>query len=264
MNLNLGIIGWPLQKTYSPIIHEFLGEFLGIDVRYDKIPLENINKHIIQNINAKLDGYNVTVPYKSKLVNLIGNLDNFISEQNVKDLRICNTIKLKDNNIYAYNTDVYGISNTLDSIYEKIINKKFLILGSGGSAKTIEYLFQKQNQVTLVSRQANSNSISYDQLNDIAPEIDILINATPIGMPPFENDELSIPYDRFNNLEVFFNLGYNVNKNFLSKFSDEVIKVDGLKMLITQAVASFNIWTDSEINIEDVYHNITERLKNEN
>ena len=70
-------------------------------------------------------------------------------------------------------------------------------------------------------------------------------------MPPFENDELSIPYDRFNNLEVFFNLGYNVNKNFLSKFSDEVIKVDGLKMLITQAVASFNIWTDSEINIED-------------
>jgi shikimate 5-dehydrogenase len=83
-------------------------------------------------------------------------------------------------------------------------------------------------------------------------------------MPPFEEESLNIPFDQFNNLEVFFNLGYNVKENFTSKFSEDVIKIDGIKMLITQAVASFNIWADSEIKLEDVYHNITERLKNEN
>ena len=86
----------------------------------------------------------------------------------------------------------------------------------------------------------------------------------PIGMPPFEEESLNIPFDQFNNLEVFFNLGYNVKENFTSKFSEDVITIDGIKMLITQAVASFNIWADSEIKLEDVYHNITERLKNEN
>jgi len=106
--------------------------------------------------------------------------------------------------------------------------------------------------------------ISYNEINDIAPKIDILINTTPIGMPPFEEESLKIPFNQFNNLEVFFNLGYNVKENFTSKFSEDVIKIDGIKMLITQAVASFNIWADSEIKLEDVYHNITERLKNEN
>ena len=79
-----------------------------------------------------------------------------------------------------------------------------------------------------------------------------------------EEDGLNIPFDQFNNLEVFFNLGYNVRENFTSKFSEDVVKIDGIKMLITQAVASFNIWADSEIKLEDVYHNITERLKDEN
>ena len=138
------------------------------------------------------------------------------------------------------------------------------ILGSGGSSKTIEYLFEEHNTVQIASREPNLDFISYNEINDIAPKIDILINTTPIGMPPFEEESLKIPFDQFNNLEVFFNLGYNVKENFTSKFSEDVIKIDGIKMLITQAVASFNIWADSEIKLEDVYHNITERLKNEN
>ena len=185
-------------------------------------------------------------------------------DHHVKELGICNTIKLVDNNIYAFNTDIEGINKTLESIYTKINNKNFLILGSGGSSKTIEYLFEEHNTVQIASREPNLDSISYNEINDIAPKIDILINTTPIGMPPFEEEGLNIPFDQFNNLEVFFNLGYNVKENFTSKFSEDVIKIDGIKMLITQAVASFNIWADSEIKLEDVYHNITERLKNEN
>ena len=264
MNLKLGIVGWPLTKTYSPLIHKLLGEFLGINVEYQKVPIENLDRKKILDINSKFDGYNITVPHKNKIIELIENTDGYLPDHYVKELGICNTIKLVDNNIYAFNTDIEGINKTLDSIYTKINNKNFLILGSGGSSKTIEYLFEEHNTVQIASREPNLESISYNEINDIAPKIDILINTTPIGMPPFEEESLNIPFDQFNNLEVFFNLGYNVKENFTSKFSEDVIKIDGIKMLITQAVASFNIWADSEIKLEDVYHNITERLKNEN
>ena len=54
MNLKLGIVGWPLTKTYSPLIHKLLGEFLGINVEYQKVPIENLDrqkfKMLIQNL----------------------------------------------------------------------------------------------------------------------------------------------------------------------------------------------------------------------
>ena len=66
------------------------------------------------------------------------------------------------NNIYAFNTDIEGINKSLDSIYTKINNKNILILGSGGSSKTIEYLFKEHNTVQIASREPNLDSISYN------------------------------------------------------------------------------------------------------
>ena len=60
MNLKLGIVGWPLTKTYSPLIHKLLGEFLGINVEYQKVPIENLDRQKIQDVNSKFDGYNIT------------------------------------------------------------------------------------------------------------------------------------------------------------------------------------------------------------
>ena len=53
MNLKLGIVGWPLTKTYSPLIHKLLGEFLGINVEYQKVPIENLDRQKIQDVNSK-------------------------------------------------------------------------------------------------------------------------------------------------------------------------------------------------------------------
>ena len=53
MNLKLGIVGWPLTKTYSPLIHKLLGEFLGINVEYQKVPIENLDRQKIQDVNLK-------------------------------------------------------------------------------------------------------------------------------------------------------------------------------------------------------------------
>ena len=118
MNLKLGIVGWPLTKTYSPLIHKLLGEFLGINVEYQKVPIENLDRQKIQDINSKFDGYNITVPHKNKIIELIENTDGYLPDHHVKELGICNTIKLVDNNIYAFNTDIEGINKSLDSTSE--------------------------------------------------------------------------------------------------------------------------------------------------
>ena len=78
MNLKLGIVGWPLTKTYSPLIHKLLGEFLGINVDYQKVPIENLDRQKIQDINSKFDGYNITVPHKNKIIELIENTDGYL------------------------------------------------------------------------------------------------------------------------------------------------------------------------------------------
>ena len=118
MNLKLGIVGWPLTKTYSPLIHKLLGEFLGINVEYQKVPIENLDRQKIQDVNLKFDGYNITVPHKNKIIELIENTDGYLPDHHVKELGICNTIKLVDNNIYAFNTDTVSYTHlTLPTIY---------------------------------------------------------------------------------------------------------------------------------------------------
>lgn len=65
MKYKLGILGWPLERTYSPIIHSYLGSICNLNVIYQKIAEREINKTNFKDINKNFDGYNVTVPYKS-------------------------------------------------------------------------------------------------------------------------------------------------------------------------------------------------------
>ena len=64
MTIRLGIIGWPLTKTFSPNIHQSLSEISNIDIAYKKLPIENFTLDIYESLNSEFDGYNVTIPHK--------------------------------------------------------------------------------------------------------------------------------------------------------------------------------------------------------
>ena len=67
---NFGILGWPLEKTFSPFIHKYLLDMTENDGNYEEFKIKNIDENNITNLNKKLDGYNITIPHKENILKL--------------------------------------------------------------------------------------------------------------------------------------------------------------------------------------------------
>lgn len=256
----LGILGWPLTTTYSPLIHNKLFELSGLEGSYQIIKQEEINSQIILEINNDLLGYNITIPHKEKIIYL---QKSAILSSSVKDIGACNTVLNRNSKIYLFNTDFSGFKTFLDLIQYDFSKKSVLILGSGGSAKAIAYTLKLQNiNYFIASRHSNENTISYNEIVKIGSDIDLVINTTPVGMPPFKNGELPIKWKNLPNIKTVINLGYGSKNTFLNQFDDSIAKYDGLGMLVCQAIESFNIWTSAGLNTSRIYGEVIKELEN--
>ena len=157
-----------------------------------------------------------------------------------------------------------GINQTFEFLNFDINDKNVLILGSGGSAQTAQYTLSENNKVYLVSRNKKDGDLTYSDLNEIAGDIEVIINTTPLGMPPYENEKLPISLLNFSKLELFYNFGYGISKKLTSELPNNVTSIDGTIMLIAQAISSFNIWTGQSIKFNEAYKEILERIDHEN
>jgi len=254
-----GILGWPLERSYSPIIHNFLFEHVAIEGSYELIKMNEIDNKNIGQLNKNYSGYNITIPHKEKILEICKEAD---LDPHVKKIGSVNTVKNKDGITSFYNTDYSGFLKFLEIIKFNPESKKVMILGSGGSSKSINYALNLMNaDTTIVSRKNIVEAISYEDLNLRANEVDVLINTTPIGMPPYENETLDIDIEKYNNLELVLNIGYGSNNNFLELFDENIPKYDGLGMLICQAIESFNIWTSSDLIVTSIYDEVFKQLE---
>jgi len=264
MTIRLGIIGWPLTKTFSPNIHQSLSEITNIDIAYKKLPIENFTLDIYESLNSEFDGYNVTIPHKENIYNLSKDLKNVSRSSVVENIKAVNTVKVDGNNVLLSNTDVDGINQTFEFINFDINDKIVLILGSGGSAQTAKYTLSENNKVYTVSRNKKDGDFTYTEVNQIAGDVEVIINTTPLGMPPYENEKLPISHLNLSKLELFYNFGYGVSKKLTSELPKNVQSIDGTIMLIAQAISSFNIWTGQSIKFNEAYKEILERIDHEN
>ena len=177
---------------------------------------------------------------------------------------------LKDNKLYGYNTDYFGIDIMLKNKEIDVENKVAVILGSGGACKAvITYLLDNNiRKIYIVSRNPQNINlrnidskieiIDYNKLKSI--EGNLIINSTPVGMYP--NIDCSV-VDReiIKNFEVAIDLIYNpIQTKFLKlAYQEGKITVGGLHMLIGQAVKSQAIFNDKDIDndlINYIYDNI--------
>ncbi len=264
MTIRLGVIGWPLTKTFSPKIHKCLSEMSNTDITYKKLPIENFTLDIFESLNNDFDGYNVTIPHKENIYNLSKDLKNVERSLVVENIKAVNTVKVDDNIVTLSNTDIDGINQTFKFINFDINDKYVLILGSGGSAQTAKYTLSENNKVYIVSRDKKDGDLTYAELNEIASDVEVIINTTPLGMPPYENEKLPISHLNLSKLELFYNFGYGVSNKLTSELPKNVTSIDGTIMLIAQAISSFNIWTGQSINFNEAYKEILERIDYEN
>ncbi len=266
----LGIIGHPIKHSISPAIHSVAINHWNLPLEYKKWDLlpEQLG-HFIETIKSKKTiGINVTVPYKTTIMDYLDHIDPWANTAGA-----INTIRKKDDKLIGYNTDGIGFMESLEKDFQlEINNKNIMVCGSGGSAKAItlsltnkkinliafcsrnlektQYLLNicKQNKIKTTWIPLNNNQAG-QELNNF----DLIINCTPVGMKNTELEkETLFNENHFTNKQFVFDLVYNPLKTELLKQAEKAgaLTCDGLGMLVRQAAHSFKIWTgkDAPIN----------------
>jgi shikimate dehydrogenase len=238
-----GLLGKTLKHSFSKAYFANKFQELHIDdCRYENFELANI-KELPQLLKAypSIKGLNVTIPYKEEVLS-------FLDEKNdiVREINACNCIKIDNGKLAGHNTDVIGFRQSLEKLLEPH-HTQALILGSGGSAKAVQYaLKQLHIAYQKVSRAKNQSSIAYDELDEtILSQFTIIINTSPLGMFPKTDEAPPIPYNFITPHHLLFDLIYNPEQTlFLKKGKERGAKIaNGSEMLILQAEESWKIWS---------------------
>ena len=263
----LGIIGKPLGHSLSPVLHTKGMEGSGEIYSYEKWELEEeqLEKFLleIKSDDSNILGFNVTIPYKEKIIQYLDLLDS-----KCKLLGAVNTVKYEDGKLIGYNTDGLGFIESLKRHDFYVSNKKILIIGSGGAARGIALFLSQLNikSIDVVARNEEKSKQLLKEVEKFVPaeffkldeifqtnvgEYDLIIQTTPVGMKNIKGN-LEFPYEELKTNQVVVDIVYNpLDTDFLKNCIGKVKEtISGLEMLVYQGYHSFKIWTGKEENTE--------------
>ncbi|HUE99130.1 MAG TPA: shikimate dehydrogenase [Anaerolineales bacterium] len=280
--IKLGLIGYPLEHSLSPIIHGAALKSCSLDGNYTLFPIHPDDKQGLKDLlvrvrNGDITGFNVTIPHKQNVIELLDELTS-----TAKAIGAVNTIYLRNNKLVGDNTDAMGFFADLERFLHNhksstfaphahlpwravpgsagVVNRQSaIVLGSGGSARAVVYALLKDGwNVTLAARrfeQAKQLAESFTnyqlpitdyKLSTIdLSKISLIVNTTPVGMAP--NIDRSpwpenIPFPPHASV---YDLVYNPRETKLVRDAclQGLSATTGLGMLIEQAALAFEIWT---------------------
>ena len=242
------VIGNPINHSLSPKLHNYWLKKNDIEANYDKQLIEKKNvKEIIEDLRSqKIEGLNVTVPFKSEVIKF---LDVLSDEAQITNS--VNTIYKEKDKLIGHNTDIAGFELAIRYTKYNIEKKKVLILGAGGVAPSIVYALKKLNASeifisnrTLEKAEEIKNKFRYLKVLNWGDNysFDMIINATSVGLN--ETDNINLNYENKGENQFFYDVIYNPSEtNFLNEAKNNGnIVENGKKMFIYQALASFKIW----------------------
>lgn len=240
--MKYGLLGEKLSHSYSPIIHKEIFNDFNLNNEYELIEIEKEEiKHYIDLLkNGIYSGYNVTIPYKKEVMQYLDIIDDHALK-----IGAVNTIAYKDGKVIGYNTDYYGFYNELLYYNIDCKNKNAFILGTGGASLALYHALKDLGANTLfVSRNPKGDlEISYNILKN--SNIDILVNATPVGMYPNVD---SSPLDEETAKRAKYVLDIIFNPSQTKLLKDANSNMNGLFMLVGQAIKAEEIWQDRKYN----------------
>ena len=251
------VIGNPVEHSLSPKLHNHWIKKNNIDAVYDKKQINEVDiKEIISEIrNGKIDGINVTVPFKQSVIPFI---DELSSEAN--QAQSVNTIYKENNKILGHNTDISGFELAIRGKGYDMKNKKLFILGAGGVVPSIILALRKMGAAKIIlsnrtKKKAEELKNFFSDLEIVdwgeTPEFNIIINATSLGLN--QDDEIKLDYAGLGPNKLFYDVIYNPKQTkFLSKakkFGNQT--ENGKMMFIYQAHQAFTIWHKIMPKIDD-------------
>ena len=242
------VIGNPIKHSLSPKLHNYWIKKNNIDAVYEKKQLKenDINNIISEVRNGKIDGINVTVPFKKSVISFIDELS-----PEAKETQSVNTVYKENNKIVGHNTDISGFELALRGINYDVKNKKIFILGAGGVVSSIILALRKMGVEKIIlsnrtKKKAEELKKTFINLEIIdwgkTPEFNMIINATSLGLN--KDDEIKLNYTDIGPNKLFYDVIYNpYQTKFLLKakqFGNQI--ENGKMMFIYQAQLAFKIW----------------------
>lgn len=265
-----GLLGEHLGHSFSETIHSLFFKKTGMKGKYElyERKTEDIKELLDEMKTGKLKGLNVTIPYKVEVMKYL----DFLSKE-AETIGAVNTIAYKDGKLSGYNTDYYGFLETLKINNLEVDGKKILILGTGGAAKAIYgtltalnadtvYLatIEKDDRFKIRNKDTIINYVDIKNLKNIEG----IINCTPVGMYP-QTDNLPLANDSFIPVKYLIDVIYNPEETALmEKYASMGVKtINGLMMLVVQAIRAEEIWNDMEADekiIKEIYEDVRKIL----
>jgi len=279
---SLGLIGFPLEHSISPYMHNANLNVLGLRGEYKlyEVPTMLNGKERVVDLlkrlrNKEITGLNVTIPHKKTVIPFLDNLTS-----TARDIGAVNTICLSDGKLVGDNTDAPGFSSDLENVMkangyqwklESSNNEHHaLVIGAGGSACAVVYALAKKGwRVTIAARRLQqAQEIAYrhlsgdreaiisaiklnkSEISRLKQPISLIVNTTPIGMWPNIDDSPWPENMKLSNNSIVYDLVYNPSETKLVKEASAagLIAVTGLGMLIEQAALAFERWTGIPAN----------------
>ena len=255
--MEYGLIGTPLRQSFSPFLHERLDSF--------PYELRELSEAELPAFFAERNfrGINVTIPYKKAVIPFLDGLS-----PEAKEIGSVNTVINRDGKLFGYNTDYDGFSALLHRENLCLAGKTVLILGSGGTAATVKAVCraEKAAAVFCASRTPAGDLISYAEAEKRGGDIDVIVNTTPVGMMPDE-DEAPISLAAFPKLTAVLDVIYRPlrTKLLLETEEKKIPAVGGLYMLASQAVSSAKLFLGKKFppgTAEELYRELLQRERN--
>jgi shikimate dehydrogenase len=256
------IFGNPVEHSLSPIMHNSAFNKLNFDGVYKKILLKEGSKLKESFFEHNLSGANITVPHKEAAFKAADIVDDF-----AKEVQSVNTLVLKDNKLYGYNTDAPGFVYSIKKYGDM---ENILILGAGGTAKAVAPALKKENyKVTILNRSSNRldyfknrgfRAYSFENFN--IESFDLIVNMTSAGL---KDNSLPAPKELleelFKNSKVAIDIIYGKQTPFLKLAKEfNLTTADGLDMLVGQGVLAFDYFTNHQFNLQEVEKIMKEAL----
>lgn len=269
MTQKYALIGESLKYSLSPAIHTVVYEALGVDATYDimEISKENFGSSALMESLSKLDGFNITIPYKEAIMPFLHEISDA-----ARYIGAVNTVKVVDGKFIGYNTDYDGFVSVLSPYFKGKSMHRALVLGTGGAAKMAVYALKKMQvgDITVVSRDAvkaamkfqDVRCLSYDEVNQNQSYYDLLVNCTPVGHIASVMGE-SIEIAQFRNFGFIFDLNYNPPETHYLTCGKRfgVQGINGYDMLIAQAICADHIWLNVDLDIRDWTEKVKSKQK---
>lgn len=264
-----GLIGNPVEHTMSPAIHNTLAARCGHNLVYVPFLVEEgkVEEAVKGAYALNILGMNVTVPYKSKVIESLVEVDELAAQ-----IGAVNTLVRTEGGYKGYNTDMSGLHRAMTSEGIWIEGEEIILLGAGGAARAVAYLCAKQNakQVYLLNRTLEKAEKVAEEVNHafhrevIVPMLlsDYLklpkkkflaIQGTSVGLAPHEDDVVIEDAAFYQKIHTGYDLIY---KPLTTRFMRMVKEAggeayNGLKMLLYQGIDAYELWNQVKISEED-------------